>query len=84
MENNKLIDFALTRTFYIYGHLEAQDLLDESIDDLDQIEEICVEIATNWKNFVDIRNEEEKGYPTAYAERVLLEKYGRKQSKITL
>jgi hypothetical protein len=72
------IDFALTRTFYIYGHLEAQNMLDESIDDLDQIEEICVQIATDWKNHVDIRDEEEEGYPTAYAERVLLEKYGRK------
>lgn len=71
------IDFALTRVFYMYGVLEGQGLLSENIDDLDEIERICVEIADDWRNFKDIKNNEEEGYPSAYAERVLLEKYGR-------
>jgi hypothetical protein len=75
------VDFPLTRTFYMYGHLEAQGLLDKSIDDLDQVEAICVEIAKNWENGVDVQNFEEEGYPTAYAERVLLERYGRNKEK---
>lgn len=71
------VDFALSRMFYMFGQLEASDVLSDSIEDLDQIEEICVKIADDWSNKVDIQSHEEEGYPTAYAERVLLENYGR-------
>ncbi|AYP68174.1 hypothetical protein PQE75_gp042 [Bacillus phage vB_BcoS-136] len=72
------VDFALTRAFYIYGVLEAEGLLDENINSLEKIEAICINVADDWENRIDIRSVEEEGYPTAYVQRVLLEKYGRK------
>lgn len=67
--------FALSRTLYMYGFLEGQGLLKQARD-LDEIEQICIQVANDWKNRVDIQSEEEEGYPSAYASRVLLEKHG--------
>jgi hypothetical protein len=75
--HTETVDDAFPRVFYIFGHLQAQKLLREDIDDLDDIEKICLQVTNDWKNNVDIQSHEEEGYPTVYAERILLEKYGR-------
>jgi len=70
------VDFALSRVFYVYGHLEGKGLLDDNIDDLEAITQICVNVANEWEEGRDIRNENEEGHPVPYAERVLLRRHG--------
>jgi len=75
------ISFRNTRVFYMFGLLHSQSLITLMDDSLESIQAICLEIADNWSKLIDIKDFEEEGYPTAYAERVLLEKYGVKNKK---
>lgn len=58
----------------IFGQLLERGKV-EAFTDLEEAYKAFVEIYDDWANFVDIRNEEEKGYISAYANRVILEKY---------
>jgi hypothetical protein len=62
----------VAKVAYIYGRI--QDSLNDDLD-LEDIINICVNITSDWVNMVDIKNDEEEGYITKYAERVLMEKY---------
>ncbi|PGK51743.1 hypothetical protein CN918_28545 [Priestia megaterium] len=75
-EKEPKISFQNTRVFYIFGLLQSKKVISVADDSMESIQTICLEIADNWSKSIDIRNSEEEGYPTAYAERVLLEKYG--------
>ena len=57
----------------IYLNSEAQNM------DYEDIESLCSEIVSDWENFYDIRNVEEEGHIIPYAERVLIERYGKKK-----
>ncbi|USL89395.1 hypothetical protein vBBceHLY2_00119 [Bacillus phage vB_BceH_LY2] len=78
MENNKKAMVEnIAKVAYVWGCLESEGLLNDRYDDL---EEICIfweEVASDWEHVRDCKTFEEEGYITAYAERVLIEKYGK-------
>lgn len=59
------------KVMYVY----ALSGVDMKLDDLDEEYYECEQIARDWLNEVDIKNEEEQGYIYHYAERKLKEKY---------
>jgi len=72
--DKETIDFAHSRTLYMLGLLQGMGEIDARvIDDMDELTDLCSNIANDWINMVDIQNKEEEGYPQPYAERRLLE-----------
>ncbi|MFI8678060.1 MULTISPECIES: hypothetical protein [Bacillus cereus group] len=71
----KMCEIALIATTF-----EKSGKIDFEVDDLHDFYETIVEpIYTEWANqTVSFKNEEEEVYITAYANRVLLERYGTK------
>lgn len=66
----------LCEVAYICGNTNSP--LKEQYQDLDlegMFEEIYQPIFDDWQNKIDIRGDEEEGYISAYAQRVLEEKY---------
>lgn len=68
----------VVKVAYMFGIM--QDSLNEEVDNLDweDIASECEAIAIDWINFVDIQDYEEEGYVMKYAERKLIEKFGKK------
>ncbi|MFJ8528696.1 hypothetical protein [Bacillus sp. NPDC094106] len=67
---------AVSKVAYIWGLFESQ-LAEKYTEDLDVGYRYWIEIAVDWANQVDIQSHEELGYVSRYAERVILEKYGK-------
>jgi len=59
------------KVMYVY----ALSGVDMKLDDMDEEYYECEQIAQDWLNEVDIKNEEEQGYIYEYAERKLKEKF---------
>jgi hypothetical protein len=71
----------IARVGYVFGILEASGKLDVyklNFSNNDELFDEWKQIYEDWKNYVDIKDENEEGYIVAYAERVLLERYGLK------
>jgi head-tail adaptor len=58
----------------IYGQLLQQNKV-KTFNDSDEAYEHFKSIYDDWANFKDIRSQEEEGYISAFANRVLVERY---------
>ncbi len=72
----------IAKVAYVFGNLEGRGLLDPhemNFGDIDELYAFFESVYLDWKDYKDIRTEGEEGYILEYAERVLLEKFGRKE-----
>lgn len=67
---------AVAKVAYIWGLYESQ-IAEEYTEDLDVAHQHWVDIAVDWANKVDTKSDEEVGYVSKYAERVIFERYGK-------
>ena len=67
---------SIGKVAYIYGILEGQNKIYYDHSDIDDLEVLWENIYSNWADFEDIKDENEEGYIMAYAERILLERFG--------
>jgi len=63
----------ISKVAYMYGVLENE--LVANLESLEEVAKVCFNIAQDWENFIDIRSKEESRFITAYARRILLERY---------
>jgi hypothetical protein len=74
MISNKTDMAKICEVAVIYGQLYEMGVV-KGFEDLEEAHEQFSKIYEDWSNFVDIKNNEEEGYISAYAQRVLTEKF---------
>lgn len=63
------IDNNFVKVAFVVGKFENK--LYNELEDWDDIYALIEKIVYNWSNFINIQNEDEKGYIMAYAKRVI-------------